>query len=63
MGAVEAMKVCHLASGDLWAGAEVQLAMLLRGLVRYKNLELRAILFNSGILAERIAEAGIPVER
>ena len=62
MGAIEAMKVCHLASGDLWAGAEVQLAMLLRGLVQYRNVELRAILFNSGILADRIADAGIPVE-
>lgn len=28
------IRVCHLASGDLWAGAEVQIAMLLPHLSR-----------------------------
>jgi glycosyltransferase involved in cell wall biosynthesis len=61
MGAVEKVKICHLASGDLWAGAEVQLAALLAGLQRYDRLSLCAILYNSGVLADRLNALGIPV--
>lgn len=61
MGTVSALRVCHLASGDLWAGAEVQLATLLSGLVRRDDLELGVILFNNGVLAERIRELDIPL--
>ncbi len=55
------MKVCHLASGDLWAGAEVQLATLISGLTKFDDLQLTVILLNSGLLAERIAALNIPV--
>lgn len=55
------MKICHLASGDLWAGAEVQLAALLAGLQRYDRLSLSAVLYNSGVLADRLNALGIPV--
>ena len=55
------MNVCHLASGDLWAGAEVQLATLLAELARDDRLRLSAIFYNSGILADRVREIGIPV--
>ncbi len=61
MGTVEKIRVCHLASGDLWAGAEVQLATLISGLTQYQNIEVSVILFNDGVLAERLKKIGIPV--
>ncbi len=54
-------KVCHVASGDRWAGAEVQLATLLRALVRRKDLGLSAIFLNEGHLAEEARQCGIEV--
>jgi len=56
------VKVCHIMSGDLWAGAEVMAFHLLKGLKKYKDLELSAILLNEGKLAEEIRELSIPVE-
>lgn len=61
MGTVPALRVCHLASGDLWAGAEVQLATLLSGLVRCDDIEPGVILFNDGVLADRIRKLDIPL--
>jgi glycosyltransferase involved in cell wall biosynthesis len=55
------MKVCHIASGDLWAGAEKVTYTLLKGLRSYPDLELSAIVFNEGILSTRIAELGVPM--
>lgn len=48
------MKVCHVAMGDLWAGAEVQLLSLMRYLVRLPGFEWSVILFNEGRLAEEL---------
>jgi L-malate glycosyltransferase len=56
-----AIRVLHLASGDLWAGAEVQLHQLLCALVNYKQLQLTAIVLNPGELAKRIESLGIDV--
>ncbi|MGH9532935.1 MAG: glycosyltransferase [Terriglobales bacterium] len=50
-----------MASGDLWAGAEVQVATLLRALAEREDLALSAILLNEGRLAEELRSAGIPV--
>jgi glycosyltransferase involved in cell wall biosynthesis len=55
------IKVCHIAHGDLWAGAEVQLVTLLEGLVHDSRLELSAILLNDGRLACEIKKLGVPV--
>ena len=55
------MRIFHLISGDLWAGAEVMYYRLLKGLLNYKNLELTAILLNEGKLADEIRKLGIPV--
>ena len=55
------IKVCHIAHGDLWAGAEVQLATLLEAIVRDSTLELSAILLNEGRLACEIRNLGVPV--
>jgi glycosyltransferase involved in cell wall biosynthesis len=53
------IRVCHIAMADLWAGAEVQLAILLRSLARLEDLEVSAILFNAGWLAQELNNAGI----
>jgi len=53
--------VCHIASGDRWAGAEAQIATLLKSLVRHDELQLSAILLNHGRLAAEIQRCGIEV--
>jgi glycosyltransferase involved in cell wall biosynthesis len=55
------IRVLHLISGDLWAGAEAQAEMLLSGLKRNPELELSAIIFNQGRLSQRLTSLGIPV--
>ncbi|MBZ5515140.1 MAG: glycosyltransferase [Acidobacteriia bacterium] len=54
--------VCHIASGDRWAGAEVQIATLLKFLAREERLRLSAILLNRGRLAKAIEGYGIAVK-
>ncbi|MGH9602049.1 MAG: glycosyltransferase [Terriglobales bacterium] len=54
--------VCHLVSGDLWAGAEVQVAALLRCLARRNELLLSAVVLNPGRLAEELEAAGVAVQ-
>lgn len=55
------MQICHIISGDLWAGAEVMTYQLLKGLKKYENMEISTILLNEGKLAEEIRKLGIPV--
>ena len=54
--------VCHIISGDQWAGAEVMLLHLLKNLKNYDNLNISTILFNEGRLAKSIRSLDIPVE-
>jgi len=54
-------RVLHLASGDLWAGAEVQIYHLLRALHARPDIQVSAVLLNSGELAKRLREAGVAV--
>jgi len=56
------LKICHIISGDLWAGAEVMVFHLLKGLKKYNNLKLSAILLNEGILAEKLRGLEILVD-
>ena len=60
--AEHSIAVCHVASGDLWAGAEAQAASLLRALARRENLSLMAILLNEGRLAQEMRACGIEVK-
>ncbi len=53
--------VCHIASGDRWAGAEVQLAALLKGLRQVPDIKLFAIFLNEGRLASEARTLGIDV--
>lgn len=57
----KAISICHVAVGDLWAGAEVQLKVLLSKLARRTELNLSTILFNEGRLEKEIDALGIPV--
>lgn len=55
------VKVCHVAMGDLWAGAEVHLLTLLTYLVRLDKFECSVILFNEGRLAEELRKLSLSV--
>ena len=55
------IKALHVASGDLWAGAEVQLFTLLTQLAQAGTVELHAALLNDGELAQRLRAQGIAV--
>ncbi|MFT6907209.1 MAG: glycosyltransferase involved in cell wall biosynthesis [Oleiphilaceae bacterium] len=53
--------VTHVVSGDIWAGAEAQVYQLIRALQDNKNVSPTAVLFNEGILLQKLKAAGIPV--
>jgi len=55
------LKVLHIASGDLWAGAEVQAFTLISHLARIPNTEVATVLMNEGTLAGKLRSAGVPV--
>ena len=57
----KAISICHVAVGDLWAGAEVQLKVLLSKLVGRADIDLSVVLLNEGRLEEEIDALGIPV--
>ena len=56
------MRICHVISGDLWAGAEVMGLRLLTGLAEKEGIEISAILLNEGKLAREIRNLGIPID-
>lgn len=53
--------VTHIISGDLWAGAEAQVFYLCRALISYPQVAPTAVVFNKGILHDKLRELGIPV--
>ncbi len=53
--------VCHLVSGDLWAGAEVMVFHLLRALSNMDTISVSAIVFNNGRLASELKNSGIEI--
>lgn len=57
----ERITVCHISEGAAWAGAEVQLATLLRRLCRYGDLAVHAILLQEGRLACELRACGVAV--
>lgn len=61
MGKDEQIRVCHLISGDLWAGAEVQAYTLMRALRGTPGLALQAVVLNEGMLSEKLREIGLGV--
>ena len=55
------ISILHIASGDLWAGAEVQLYTLVRALDKLPGASVRVILLNHGALERKLNEEGIEV--
>lgn len=55
------MNICHIVSGDLWAGAEVQVFNALAGLKKNGKFNLNAIIMNNGRLYEELSRLGINV--
>lgn len=53
------LKICHLISGDLWAGAEVMAFHLLSGLNATPGIDLSVILLNKGRLSGELENLGI----
>lgn len=54
--------VTHIVSGDLWAGAEVQVYHLCRALKASGAVLPTAVVFNDGILSNKLQEIDIPVD-
>src|SRR5579862_4904644 len=54
------LRVLHILSGDLWGGAEAQMALQIAA-QRSLNVDARTILFNAGETARRYRERSIPV--
>lgn len=61
MGSDQKIKVCHIISGDLWAGAEVQAYTLLKQLANMPDIDLTAIILNEGKLAEKVRACRVEV--
>ena len=55
------MRVCHVMSADLWAGAEVQVATTVSYLVERPDIDVIAVLLNEGRLAQELRRLGIEV--
>ena len=55
------MRICHVMTADLWAGAEVQVATTVSHLARRDDLMLTAVLFNHGRLEDELRRLGIDV--
>jgi glycosyltransferase involved in cell wall biosynthesis len=55
------LRVCHVATGDLWGGAEAQILSLLSYLNEEKQVLVSAVLFNHGKLADELRALGIDV--
>ncbi len=55
------MRVLILASGDLWAGAEVMVYQLVCGLKEFDSMEIQVVLFNDGRLAEKLKNNRVDV--
>ncbi len=55
------LRILHIASGDLWAGAEVAVFHLASGLSANSDVKIEIALLNEGELAARLRSANIPV--
>lgn len=56
---LKTLRTIYIISGDLWAGAEVQVYNTLVALAREEDVEILCVVFNNGILLQKLAQAGI----
>src|SRR5262245_33356416 len=57
----QSISVCHVISGDLWAGAEAQVAALLKYLSQSERLTLSAVVLNEGRLTRELRNCDVEV--
>jgi glycosyltransferase involved in cell wall biosynthesis len=55
----ERLTICHVVSGDLWAGAEVVIFNLLSSLREATDPRITVLSLNEGVLTDRLRAAGI----
>src|SRR5262245_25792653 len=55
------LRICHVISADLWAGAETQVASTMAYLVEQPGIAVEAVLFNDGRLADELRGLKVPV--
>ena len=55
------LHILHIVSGDLWAGAEVQLFTLAKALYHYTPAALSVVILNRGKLEQELCKTGIRV--
>ena len=53
--------IMHIASGDLWAGAETQLYSLVLALSKITNVKISVVLMNHGVLEQKLRNSHIDV--
>src|SRR5437899_10926104 len=56
------ISVCHVSEGGAWAGAEVQVATLLRALSKCPEVALHALILQEGRLAHELRSFGVAVQ-
>ena len=61
MDKTHTINVLHITSGDLWAGAEVQLFTLVTSLNRQQDININVVLFNHGTLENKLRNENINV--
>ena len=59
--AVRPLHVLHVASGDLWGGAESQLSALARAQRKSAGLDVSAVILNPGRLEQELIDSGVRV--
>ncbi len=57
----QALAILHIASGDLWAGAETQLYYLATSLMTRSDINLHIVLLNDGVLKNKLIGKGVTV--
>ena len=55
------LKILHIASGDSWAGAEVQTYNMVSQLSGNSNIDIKIILLNHGVLENKLRDKGVNV--
>ena len=55
------IRICHIASGDLWAGAEIQVLNMIYGLTKIDSFNIIGIIMNKGKLYDELLKLGIDV--
>src|SRR5436190_22657613 len=53
-GTADTLRICHVMTADLWAGAETQVATIASYLVKRPEVTLTAVLLNEGWLSREL---------